>query len=270
MPVKSLITSGDAGLIAKVSDELDGENRLHVDAVINSENQRPIPITFGSGIAGLPKMISLFYNQTIGSIVNNQWKRVATYTVPVGYSGYLIRFTSFQAEAAYSRIAALMTMGRLNIVTNVYTSVAYYAIPQWTSDLEVDVTQAIGSAANVTITIGYTNELGISDRVGTVTIPKSSIIGTRLSVALQAGDIGVISIQSVSVAPTSSAGAIDILGFVQLGYHEDGGTNFMETMYSPGAVGFPEGTVLVLEHQGGTVSKSRRFDFLFQLVQGVS
>ena len=45
MPVKSLITSGDAGLIAKVGNELDGENRLYVDAVINSENQRSIPVT---------------------------------------------------------------------------------------------------------------------------------------------------------------------------------------------------------------------------------
>lgn len=266
MPVKSLITSGDDGLIARVGNELDGENRLHVDALINTINQSPIPITFGSGLAGLPKMISVFYNQTVGATVASQWKRVVTYIVPHDYHGYLIRFTSFQAEAAYSRLAALMTLGGLNIITNVFTPSQVYELPQWTSDLEVDVTQAIGSAANVVVTINYTNDLGISGRVGTVTIPKSSIIGTRLSVPLDTGDLGVSSIQSASVDPTSSSGAINILGFVQLGYHEDGGTNFMETMYSPGAVGFPAGTVLVLELQGGAVSKARRFDVLMQLI----
>ena len=234
--------------------------------VVMASNQTPLPITFSSGTAGLPKMLSFFYTQTIGAIVASQWKRALTYTVPASYSGYLIRYTSFQAEAAYSRIAALTTMGGLNIVTNVYTSLASYTLPQWTSDLEVDVTQAIGAASNVVVTVGYTNQSGVAGRTGTVTIPKSSIIGTRLSVTLQADDIGVVSIQSASVSPTSSSGAINILGFVQLGYHEDGGTNFMETMYAPGAVGFPSGTVLVLEHQGGTVSKARRFDVLMQLV----
>jgi hypothetical protein len=271
MPVKALITSGDAGLIAKVGDELDGEHRLHVDALINTTRQAPIPVTFGSGGgAGLPLMNSFFYSQSIGALVANQWKRALTYTVPVGYNGYLIRYTSFQGEAAYSRICALTTMGSLNIITNVFTKGTDYTLPQWTSDLEVNVTQAIGSAANVVVTVEYTNELGISARTGTITIPKSSIIGTSLSVALQAGDYGVSSIQSVSVAPTSSSGAVALEGFVQLGYHEDGGTNFMETMYAPGAVAFPAGTVLVVEHQGGTVSKSRRFDVLTQLIRVVS
>lgn len=270
MPVKAYITSGDSGLIAKVSDELDGEHRLHVDALINTARQAPIPVTFGSGGgAGLPLMNSFFYSQSVGAIVANQWKRALAYTIPVRYNGYLIRYTSFQAEAAYSRICALTLMGSLNIITNVFTNGTDYTSPQWTSDLEVNVTQAIGSAANVVVTVGYTNERGISARTGTITIPKSSIIETRLSVVLQAGDVGVSSIQSVSVAPTSSSGAINLEGFVQLGYHEDGGTNFMETIYAPGAIAFPAGTVLVIEYQGGTVSKSRRFDILTQLIGAV-
>jgi len=268
VPVKAHITDPATGKIAEVSDRQDGTNRLHVDAVIDSASQSPIPVTFGSGGgAGLPLMNSFFYNQSIGCIVASQWKRAARHTIPVGYNGYLIRFTSFQAEAAYSRICALTPMGSLNIITNVYTIGTYYTLPQWTSDLEVDVTQAIGSAANVVVTVNYTNELGISARTGTVTIPKSSIIGTRLSVALQAGDLGVSTIESVSVAPTSSSGGINLEGFVQLGYHEDGGTNFMETMFGPGAVAFPAGTILVIEHQGGTVSKARRFDMLTQLIK---
>jgi len=272
MPVKSHITGPGNGMIAEVKDDLDGHKRLAVDVVIDTMHQPPIPVSFSlPGGEALPKMVSFFYNQTIGAIVANQWKRAITYTIPAGYNGYLIRYTSFQSEAAYSRVIAVTTMGSLNIITNVAVlPTDPYVLPQWTSDLEVEVTQAIGSAANVVVTIGYTNELGISGRTGTVTIPKSSVIGTRLSVTLQAGDIGVVSIQSASVAPTSTSGAISFLGFVQLGYHEDGGTNFMETMYSPGAVTFPTGTVIGIEHQGGLVSKARRFDVLIQLTKVVS
>jgi hypothetical protein len=274
MPVKAHITSGDAGLIAKVGNELDGENRLHVDAVINTAHQLPIPVTFSlPGGEALPKMVSFFYNQTIGALVANQWKRAVTYTVPTGYNGYLIRYTSFQGEAAYSRIVSELMMGTLNLITNAFVGGAagnQYTFPQWTSAPQIEVTQAVGSAANVVVTFDYTNEGGIAARTGTVNVPKSSIIGTRLDITLQAGDLGIQSIQSASTAPTSSSGAIKLLGFVQLGYHEDGGTNFMETMYSPGATTFPTATVLGIEHQGGMVSKARRFDVLLQLVKGVS
>ena len=264
MPVKAHITDPGSGLIAKVSDELDGSNRLHVDAVLDTAHQQAVPVTFGPGGGGLPKMVSIFFNQSVGAVVAQQWARLITHTTPAGYNGYLVRFTSYQAEAAYSRIAAVSILGSLNIITNVHTRGVDYVSPQWSSDLEVDVTQAIGAAANVVVTVTYTNESGISGRTGSVTIPKSSIIGTRLSVALQAGDLGVQSIQVVSVAPTSTSGAVNLLGFIQLGYHEDGGTSAMETMFAPGSIIFPPGTVLVLEFMGGVVSKIRRFDVLVQ------
>jgi len=254
------------GNLVQVDDLLDGSKRLHVDALLDSAHQLPIPVTFSAGGVSLPKMVSIFYNKTIGAIVANQWKRAVTYTVPAGYNGYLIRFTSFQAEAAYSRVAAVVAMGSLNIVTNVFSGGSSYASPQWTSAPQVEVTQAIGAAANVTVTVTYTNELGVAGRTGTVVVPKSSIVGTRLDLTLQAGDLGIQSIQGASTSPTSSSGAVAFLGFIQLGYHEDGGTNFMETMFAPGATTFPPETVLGIEHQGGTVSKARRFDMLLQLI----
>lgn len=268
---KSLITDPTDGKVAKVGNELDGENRLHVDCIIDTNNQVPIPVSFAiPGGGALPKMVSFVYSLSIGALVAGQWKRAITYTVPVGYNGYLIRYTSFQGEAAYSRIVSEVRMGTLNIITNTFAAGSAYALPQWTSNPQIEVTQAIGSAANVVVTVTYTNHNGVNSRTGTVTIPKSSIIGTRLDIALQAGDLGISSIEGASVAPTSSSGAINFLGFVGLGYHEDGGTNFMETMFAPGATTFPAGTILGIEHQGGTVSKARRFDVLIQLVQVVT
>jgi len=270
MPVKSLITSGDAGLIAKVGNELDGENRLHVDAVINTLHQYPIPVSFSlPAVASLPKMISLYYNQSIGAILANAYKRALTYTVPTGYNGYLIRYSSYQAEAAQSRVISELGMGTLNIVTNVFSGGAVanvYGAPQWSGNVQLEITEQIGSAANVTVTITYTNELGVSARTATCVITKSSIVGGRWEPVLQSGDLGVQSVQNMSVSPTSTSGAVKLLGFIQLGYHEDGGVTALETIYAPGATTFPSGTILGIEHQGGTVSKTRRFDILLQLV----
>jgi len=134
---------------------------------------------------------------------------------------------------------------------------------------QAEVTQAVGAASNLVVTVDYTNEARVNGRVGTIAVPKSSIIGTRLDVVLAAGDLGIRSIEGLSTAPTSSSGAIKMLGFIQLGYHEDGGTAAQETLYALGATTFPEGTILAIEHQGGTVSKARRFDVLVQLLPKV-
>jgi hypothetical protein len=271
MSVKAYITDSATGKIAEVSDNLDGTNRLHVDAVLDASNQHPIPVTFSlPGSSNLPRMVSLHYNQSIGAILANTYKRAVTYTVPVGWNGYLIRYSSFQAEVAQSRVISELMMGTLNIVTNVFDgglAANAYTHPQWTGAPQFEIMQQIGSAANVTITIMYTNELGISARTATCVITKGSIVGGRWNLTLQAGDLGIQSVQDMSVSPTSSSGAVKLLGFVQLGYHEDGGVSALETLYAPGGTSFPSETVLGVEHQGGTVSKIRRFDVLLQLVR---
>jgi hypothetical protein len=71
----------------------------------------------------------------------------------------------------------------------------------------------------------------------------------------------------MSTDVTLASGAIKMLGFIQFSYHEDGGVVALETQFAPGATTFPEGTILGIEHQGGLVSKARRFDVLIQLVK---
>lgn len=273
MPVKAYITGPSGGSIAEVHPDALGVNRLHVDTIIDITNQKPIPVTFSiPGGETLPKMLSLYYNTTVGAIVASQYKRAITYRLPVGFNGYLIRYQSFQAESANSRVISELNMGTLNIITNAFAgglASNAHVWPQWCGDIEAELTQAIGAAANVVVTVGYTNELNISARVGTIDIPKSSVIGSRWNLVLQTGDLGVVSVQSMSVAPTSSSGALKLLSLLQLAYHEDAGTLSYETLYSPGAVSFPVGTILGIEHQGGTVSKARRFDAMIQLVAEV-
>lgn len=272
MSIRAYIAGGLKGLKADVRKQLDEICRLCVDAVIDTSNQSPIPVTFSAG-SGAPKMISLEYNASVGAIKASAYLRVVTYTVPMGWNGFITRYTSYQGEAANSRVVLERNMGTLNIVTNVFAGGApanAYEPPRWTGNPQLEVTQAIGAASDVLVTITYTNELGISAHTATCVITKNSVVGGRWDVTLQAGDLGMQSVQNMSVSPTSTSGAVKLLGFIQLAYHEDAGTAAYETIYAPGAVAFVPGSIIGIEFQGGSVSKARRFDLLIQLTEAVS
>lgn len=230
----------------------------------------PITIQFGNPGGGttLPTMINVNYNKSDRAIISSVFKRVATYSIPAGYNGYIIRFVSFQGEAASSRVVAEKNMGTQAISTNTFTTGAQYTEPQWTAIVQAEVTTAIqAGAGNVVLTVTYTNELGVSGKVGTITIPRGSVVGSRWDLILATGDLGVRSIQSVTNTPSVN-GVVKLLGLLQLGVHQDQSTTTQtETLFAPGAITFPSGTVLGLEYAGGTVSKNRNLDLLVQLVQ---
>lgn len=231
---------------------------------------QPITIQFGNpgGGTSLPLLINVNFNKSEGAIISNVYKRVASYTIPTGHNGYLIKYVSFQGEAAASRVVAETNMGSHNDSTNVFTAGTQYAYPQWASIVQAEVTTLYtAGSGNVVLTVGYTNETSVAGRSGTITIPKSSVVGSRWDLVLQTGDLGVLSIQSVSGTPTQ-AGVSKLLGLLQLALHQDQSTTTQtETLYAPGAITFPAGTVVGLEYAGGTVSKARLLDALIQLVQ---
>lgn len=228
----------------------------------------PVQVQFGTGTgASLPFMINLYYNASIGGLVSNKYRRVINYTVPIGFSAYLIRFASFQGEAAISRIISSLPMGSHNCSTNVYTAGSSYVSPQWAPIVEAEVTTTFASGSgNVTLTVTYTNQDGTGSRTGTIDIPKGSVVGTRWPMTLQAGDLGCRSIQAISASPTQ-VGIVDIQGMLQLAYHQDQDTTFQKvTDFAPGSITFSAGTVLAVGFAGGTVAKLRDFDVLIQLV----
>jgi len=239
----------------------EAANRLHKISV--DPQGRLYVITAGR----LGDMVNLFYRNTEGAIVASQFKRILTYTVPAGYSAYLVRLTTWQNESAYSRVAAEKQMGTLSVPTNTFTDGSAYGSTQFAGTLEAEVTTAFGSANNVTVTATYTNQNGVGSRTGTFAIAKSSIVGTRVVMALQAGDFGVRSIQGLSASPSGGAGVIKLLGFIQFAWHFDlSTTQGVNSDFAPGAVAFPTGTVLAIEFSGGTVAKERIINALIQLV----
>lgn len=216
----------------------------------------------------LPLLIDLFYRATEGAIVATQFKRVLTYTVPTGYSAYLVQFSSWQNETSYSRLVIETGLGTLNVTTNVFTDGSAYTSPQFSGTVEAEVTTQFGAANIITVTVTYVNQSGVAGRTGTLTIPKSSIVGTRVVLVLQAGDTGVRDITAMSAAPSGGAGALKVLGFITLTWHSNlATTTGLLTQYYPGAIAFPEGTIVGIEYAGGTVAKERVFDVNIQLVQ---
>jgi hypothetical protein len=213
-------------------------------------------------------MINLNYNKSDGAIVASQFKRTLTYSVPTGFSAYIIKFTSFQEEAAVSRIVTETNMGSMAVSTNTWTTGTQYTSPQFSCVVEGNVTTTIQSGAgNIVLTVTYTNEQGTGSRTGTITISRGAAVGTRAIMQFQSGDVGLRSIQSVSVTPAVT-GVVSILGFLNLAVHQDQSTTTQtETIFAPGAITFPATTVLGIEYSGGTVSKNRDFDALIQLVQ---
>jgi len=80
------------------------------------------------------------------------------------------------------------------------------------------VTATLGNAAAIAnSTVSYTNSAGTAGRTATLTaiagsqIPQTALIGTIVWFNLQAGDIGVRSIQSVTLATTLTSGSISML-----------------------------------------------------------
>lgn len=78
----------------------------------------------------------------------------------------------------------------------------------------VEVSAATG-AGTPTLTIGYTNEAGTAGRTGTNIIPTvaSSIVGNFFPIGLQAGDLGVRSVQNFTLSATWTSGTIHLVAF---------------------------------------------------------
>ena len=80
------------------------------------------------------------------------------------------------------------------------------------------VTTATTNAAAVTnTTMSYTNSAGVAGRTATISsFPATAVIGTLVKFQLQAGDKGVMSIQSITLGTSYTAGAVSLVAFNQL------------------------------------------------------
>lgn len=81
--------------------------------------------------------------------------------------------------------------------------------------LALETSSATGNAGAITnTTVTYTNSAGTGSRTATLaSYPATAVAGTWVPLALQAGDIGVRSVQSVTLGTSYISGAIHLTAF---------------------------------------------------------
>lgn len=77
-------------------------------------------------------------------------------------------------------------------------------------ELALEVTTVTGNGAPVTtITASYTNSLGVAGKTATIaSFPATAVAGTLIPFALAAGDVGVQSVQSITLGTSLVSGAV--------------------------------------------------------------
>jgi len=133
------------------------------------------------------------------------------------HKDFLISFsckspTADEIAMALNKVA----MGSFVGSTNTFTDGDLFTAPKYGCGIFLYCTSAIGSGSDDVITVTYTNNEGTTGRTGTATFSKSSVVGTRIKVALQAGDIGVLDVTNVTHSATGQAGDFNIEGIIPL------------------------------------------------------
>lgn len=149
---------------------------------------------------------------------------------PAAGNSYLGRFTA--AATIAGRVLLLDRLWHNGGFTITSTAAQSITSPTWpsrcptsgTNDtpatagygvmLAVEVSAATG-AGTPTITISYTNSAGTAGRTATniIATVASSAIGATYFIGLQAGDVGVRSVQSLTLSATWTSGTINLVAY---------------------------------------------------------
>jgi hypothetical protein len=157
--------------------------------------------------------LQLAFDKSHTAVNTGQWQEVLSYTIPTGYDFSCISFDAISFSATESaRVVYKLNLGSYACSTNTFTDDSSWTLPRFAARMYVYVTTQVGVGSDDTITIIYINQTGVTGRTTTVTIPKSSLVGTRVEVALQTGDFGVTDVTNVTHSATGQAGAFDIEG----------------------------------------------------------
>lgn len=199
----------------------------------------------------------------------NEWQDIYSYTVPANYSLSPIQFQIVSAQVADdARTIQRISLATYNSATNTFTDGTAQTLPAFSSSMYLLVTTQIGNVANDTVTITYTNQAGTTGRTATVTLAKNAVVGTRILVALQAGDYGVIDITNITHTSTSQAGAWTMEGTTDLVYESAGTANIVaEALLSAGSISVAAGQTIVTQYRSSVnTAKQRRISLIGSLI----
>lgn len=190
---------------------------------------RPWTSLLAAGIPG-PATDASFPTTLAGSALTTLDGDIPFHNPTAGQSTYLARFVGMNnAQSGAMQLADMLwANGGITITSTAAQTVNSAAWPArdslGTTDgqdvlLGVLVTVATG-AGTPTITVSYTNSAGTAGRTGTNTVATgaTSPVGTFYPISLQAGDVGVRSVQSITLSATWTSGTIRLVAYRPLAY----------------------------------------------------
>lgn len=183
-------------------------------------------------LAGAPGAGS--FNSTLNGVTLSSSTTVPNGAIPhynpVSGNSYLARFSASATQAG--KLLLLDRLWHNGGFTITSTGAQSITSPTWPSRcptsgtdatpdttghgvmLAVEVSAATG-AGTPTITINYTNSAGTAGRTATniISTVASSAIGATYFIGLQAGDVGVSSVQSLTLSATWTSGTINLVAY---------------------------------------------------------
>lgn len=178
---------------------------------------------WGAQLGGFPTN-GAFDNTLNGVVLTTPLTGAIPYTNPLSGNSYLARFQiNGTRTQAFMLCDRLWHNGNYDITS---TSAQNSTTPTWPARDENGATAGAGvllgleisaatGAGTPTITVSYTNSAGTSGRTATNIIPAvaTSGIGNFYLLSLQAGDVGVKSVESLTLNATWTSGTMNLVAF---------------------------------------------------------
>lgn len=153
---------------------------------------------------------------------------IATPAAVSGETSYLVRWSATQTANISGLLLIDKLWGNVPVVTT--TGAQAVVSPAWPARdetastsgagvfLALETSATAGNLAAVTnTTVSYTNSAGTAGRTATLaSYPITPLIGTWVVLALQAGDVGVRSVQSITLGTSYVSGQVNLVAFRQI------------------------------------------------------
>lgn len=129
-------------------------------------------------------------------------------------------------EVSASSVGRLVVADRiwhnsgLNVATTTEQTITFPSLPARDNagttagvglQCAIEVSTITGNGAQTSPTIRYTNSAGTPNRTGTIVFPATAQVGTFAHMRLQAGDVGIRSIEGVTLGTSLVSGAIHLV-----------------------------------------------------------
>lgn len=216
------------------------------------------------------KLVQGVYDKPHTAVNAYEWQDLVNYTIPAGYNLNAISFQALsETTGEKARAIRKKELASFDSPTDTFIDGESLTLPQFSARLYLKVTSAIGSN-NDLVTITYTNHIGVTGRIATITIPKNSVVDTCLEVLLQSGDAGIIDITNITHSATGQAGAFQLDGITEIFFlvMESGNTLYQAPSPPLSSLVILEGEKIYIQYKSSTKSTyTRRVSFLGTLTE---